>query len=147
MERGVIDAGEWLGPYDDMKLGLHKTARHYYYPGWQEPGAVQEFSFNKKAYEALPIDLRRTLDHAAAAVQVYGLTEHHAKNAIALERLNLCFPGSAYHHPGFAARSLDNGPNTGRGGGRDRQIFVAAATKSVELRSFSWRRATKLTAG
>ncbi len=93
LERGVIDASEWVGPHDDMKLGLHNTARYYYYPGWHEPGTVSEFSFNKKAYEALPVDLRRTLDHAAAAVQVYGLTDFHAKNAIALERLKTEFKG------------------------------------------------------
>jgi TRAP-type mannitol/chloroaromatic compound transport system substrate-binding protein len=93
LERGVIDASEWVGPHDDMKLGLHNTARYYYYPGWHEPGTVSEFSFNKKAYEALPVDLRRTLDHAVAAVQVYGLTDFHAKNAIALERLKTEFKG------------------------------------------------------
>jgi TRAP-type mannitol/chloroaromatic compound transport system substrate-binding protein len=93
LERGVIDASEWVGPHDDMKLGLHNTARYYYYPGWHEPGTVSEFSFNKKAYEVLPADLRRTLDHAAAAVQVYGLTDFHAKNAIALERLRTEFKG------------------------------------------------------
>ena len=74
LERGVIDAAEWVAPHDDMKLGLHKTARYYYYPGWHEPGTVNEFGFNKKAYEALPVDLRRTLDHAAAAVA--GLWPH-----------------------------------------------------------------------
>jgi len=93
LERGVIDAAEWVGPHDDMKLGLHNTARHYYYPGWQEPGAMSEFGFNKKAYEALPVDLRRILDHAAAAVQVYGLTDYHTKNAVALERLKTEFKG------------------------------------------------------
>jgi TRAP-type mannitol/chloroaromatic compound transport system substrate-binding protein len=93
LERGVIDAGEWIGPHDDMKLGLHKTARYYYYPGWHEPGNTTEFGFNKKAYEALPIDLQRTLDHAAAAVQVYGLTDFHVKNAVALERLKTEFKG------------------------------------------------------
>ena len=93
LERGVIDTAEWVGPHDDMKLGLHNTARYYYYPCWHEPGTMSEFSFNKKAYEALPVDLRRTLDHAAAAVQVYGLTDFHAKNAIALERLKTEFKG------------------------------------------------------
>jgi len=93
LERGVIDAAEWVGPHDDMKMGLHKTARYYYYPGWHEPGSMTEFGFNKKAYEALPVDLRRTLDHAAAAVQIYGLTYFHAKNAIALERLKAEFKG------------------------------------------------------
>jgi TRAP-type mannitol/chloroaromatic compound transport system substrate-binding protein len=93
LERGVIDAAEWVGPHDDMKLGLHDTARYYYYPGWHEPGTVSEFSFNKKAYEALPVDLRRTLDHAVAAMQIYGLMDFHAKNAIALERLKTEFKG------------------------------------------------------
>jgi TRAP-type mannitol/chloroaromatic compound transport system substrate-binding protein len=93
LERGVIDACEWVGPHDDMKLSLQNTARYYYYPGWHEPGNVNEFGFNKKAYEALPVDLQRTLDHAAAAVQVYGLTDYHVKNAIALERLKTQFKG------------------------------------------------------
>jgi TRAP-type mannitol/chloroaromatic compound transport system substrate-binding protein len=93
LERGTIDAGEWIGPYDDMTLGLHKTARYYYYPGWHEPGSMPEFGFNKKAFEALPGDLRSTLDHAVAAVQVYGLTDYHTKNAIALERLKAEFKG------------------------------------------------------
>jgi hypothetical protein len=53
-------------------------------PGWQEPGAMTEFGYNKKAYDALPVDLQRTLDHAAAAVQVYAFTDYHARNAIAL---------------------------------------------------------------
>jgi TRAP-type mannitol/chloroaromatic compound transport system substrate-binding protein len=93
LERGVIDTSEYIGPHDDMKLGLHKTARYYYYPGWHQPGTTNEFVFNKKAYEALPVDLRRTLDHAAAAVQVYGSTDFHVKNAIALERLRTEFKG------------------------------------------------------
>ena len=93
LERGVIDAAEWVGPHYDMQAGLHKTARYYYYPGWHEPGTTLDFGFNKKAYEALPIDLQRTLDPAAAAVQVYGLGEHNTKNAIALERLKTEFKG------------------------------------------------------
>jgi TRAP-type mannitol/chloroaromatic compound transport system substrate-binding protein len=93
LERGVLDASEFATPHDDMGLGLHRTARYYYYPGWHEPGSVLEFSFNKKAYEALPIELQRTLDHAVAAVQVYGLTEFNLKNAIALGRLQTEFKG------------------------------------------------------
>src|SRR5688572_19954229 len=91
LERGVIDAAELIGPHDDMKAGLHRTARYYYYPGWHEPGTTLDFGFNKKAYEALPTDLRRTLDYAAQAVQVYALTEYHAKNAFALDRLKTEF--------------------------------------------------------
>jgi TRAP-type mannitol/chloroaromatic compound transport system substrate-binding protein len=89
LERGVIDTSEFIGPHDDMKLGLHRTARYYYYPGWHQPGQTNEFVFNKKAYEALPVDLQRTLDHAAAAVQGYSLTDFHAKNASALHRLKV----------------------------------------------------------
>ena len=91
LERGVIDTAEWIGPHYDMAIGLHQTARYYYYPGWHEPGTTLDFGFNKKAYETLPADLRRMLDHAAAAVQVYGLAEHNAKNAIALHRLRTEF--------------------------------------------------------
>jgi TRAP-type mannitol/chloroaromatic compound transport system substrate-binding protein len=91
LERGVIDASEWIGPHDDMKAGLHKTARYYYYPGWHEPGTTLGFGFNKKAYEALPVDLRRTLDHAVAATQVYGIAEYKAKNVLALEKLKTEF--------------------------------------------------------
>ena len=93
LERGVIDCAEWVGPHDDMQLGLHQTARYYYYPGWHEPGTLSEFAFNRKAYEALPVDLRRILDHATASVQVYGLTDFHAKNAVALGRLRTEFKG------------------------------------------------------
>jgi len=94
LERGVIDTSEYIAPHPDMILGLHKTARYYYYPGWHQPGTVNEFGFNKKAYEALPVDLRRTLDHATAAVMVYGLTDFHLKNAVALQRLRTEFKSS-----------------------------------------------------
>ncbi len=86
LERGVIDAAELIGPYDDMKMGLHRTARYYYYPGWHEPGTTLDFGFNKKADEALPVDLKRTLDHAAAAVQVYGRLRDLRKLATAVVR-------------------------------------------------------------
>ena len=108
LERGVIDAAEWIGPHDDMKLGLHTTARYYYYPGWHEPGTMIEFVFNKKAYEGLPVELRRILDHAAAAVQVYGLSDYHAKNALALEHLKTNFKGKVeiIQLPGPVLRDL-----------------------------------------
>jgi TRAP-type mannitol/chloroaromatic compound transport system substrate-binding protein len=91
LERGVIDAAEWVGPHDDIKLGLHNAARYYYYPGWHEPGTVSEFGFNKKAYEALPADLKEILDLAVAATQVHGVMDFHTKNAIAIERIKTEF--------------------------------------------------------
>ena len=62
-------------------------------PGWHEPGTTNEFVFNKKAYDGLPIDLQRTLDHAAAAVGPYTLAEYDAKNAVALDKLRAEFKG------------------------------------------------------
>lgn len=93
LERGAIDAAEWVGPHDDLQLGLQNTARYYYYPGWHEPATTLEFTFNKKAYDSLPVDLRRILDHAVSAVSVYGLSEYEAKNAIALEKLKTEYKG------------------------------------------------------
>ena len=93
LERGVIDAAEWVGPHDDLELGLQNTARYYYYPGWHEPGTVGEFVFNRKAYDNLPSDLRRILDFATIAVQVDGFMDYHAKNLIAIERLRTEFGG------------------------------------------------------
>ena len=93
LERGVIDACEWVGPHDDMKLGLQNTARYYYYPGWHEPGTTTEFGFNKKAYDALPADLRRIVDHAAAATWVYTIPEWEVRNAVALDRLQPEYKG------------------------------------------------------
>jgi TRAP-type mannitol/chloroaromatic compound transport system substrate-binding protein len=91
LERGVIDAAEWVAPHEDIKLGLHQTARYYYYPGWHEPGTTTEFGFNKKAYDALPVDFRRTLDQAAAATRVHGRADFQVKNALALARLRTEF--------------------------------------------------------
>ena len=93
LERGTIDAAEWIAPHEDLKLGLQNTARYYYYPGWHEPGSMPEFCFYRKAHEALPAELRAILDHAVAAVQVYGLTDYHAKNAVAVGRVKTEFKG------------------------------------------------------
>jgi TRAP-type mannitol/chloroaromatic compound transport system substrate-binding protein len=87
LERGVIDASEWVGPYDDMKLGLHQTAKYYYYPGWHEPGTTGEYAFNQKAYSSLPADLQRILDHVATANSSLGLLEYESKNGAALNKL------------------------------------------------------------
>jgi TRAP-type mannitol/chloroaromatic compound transport system substrate-binding protein len=87
LERGVIDGTEWVGPHDDMKLGLHNAARYYYYPGWHEPGTTAEFVFSKKAYDRLPSELRAMLDHAAFSCNLQLLADYEMKNAAALSRL------------------------------------------------------------
>jgi TRAP-type mannitol/chloroaromatic compound transport system substrate-binding protein len=91
LERGVIDGSEWVGPHDDMKLGLHQTARYYYYPGWHEPGTTGEFVFNAKAYSALPVDIQRILDHVCTAMHVLEYHEYDAKNIVALQKLRTEF--------------------------------------------------------
>ena len=68
LERGVIDATEWIGPYHDYILGLHRVAKYYYTPGWHEPGALLEFFANSDAYNALPTDLQEILKTACFRV-------------------------------------------------------------------------------
>jgi TRAP-type mannitol/chloroaromatic compound transport system substrate-binding protein len=91
LERGTIDSTEWVGPHDDMKLGLHNAARYYYYPGWHEPGTTGEFGFNKKAYDGLPADLKAIVDHACQSIQVVSFQEYEYKNTIALQKLKTEF--------------------------------------------------------
>lgn len=87
LERGVIDATEWVGPYDDEKLGFHKAARFYYYPGWWEPGPSLSFYANEKAWAELPSHLqaifRTACQDAAQAMQA----RYDVKNPPAFERL------------------------------------------------------------
>ncbi len=87
LERGVIDATEWVGPAHDMRMGFHRVAKYYYTPGWHEPGSTLELMFNKKAYDALPEDLKVIVDAAAAELNVQMLSEFEAGNARALEKL------------------------------------------------------------
>ncbi len=93
LERGVIDGSEWVGPHDDMKLGLHNAARYYYYPGWHEPATFGEFVFNKKAYESLPVDFQRMLDYTATAIHSLFLAEYDTKNYIGLQKLRTEYKG------------------------------------------------------
>jgi TRAP-type mannitol/chloroaromatic compound transport system substrate-binding protein len=93
LERGVIDATEWVGPHDDMQLGLHRAAPYYYYPGWHEPATTLEFVFNKKVYDSLPTELKRMLDFAVMSISVLGLSEYEAKNVVALQKLKSEFKG------------------------------------------------------
>jgi TRAP-type mannitol/chloroaromatic compound transport system substrate-binding protein len=93
LERGTIDSAEWVGPHDDMKLGLHNAAKYYTWPGWHEPGTTGEFGFNKKAYDALPTDLKHIIDYACQSIQVSTLMEYEYKNTVALAKLKTDFKG------------------------------------------------------
>lgn len=87
LQTGVIDATEWVGPYNDLAFGLHQIARYYYYPGWQEPGPALEFIVNRHAFQRLPPDLQAMVETAARAVNQDMLDEYTARSPAALREL------------------------------------------------------------
>ncbi len=87
LKSGAIDATEWVGPYNDLAFGLYKAAKHYYYPGWHEPGTTLECFVNKKAFDALPKDLQTIVTTACKAANLDGLSEYTARNNEALHTL------------------------------------------------------------
>ncbi len=87
LQRGVIDAAEFVGPYLDRKLGLHNAAKHYYTPGWHEPSNVSELLMNKSTWDSLPKDLQAVVVNAAAACNEVSFAWCNANNAEALKDL------------------------------------------------------------
>lgn len=87
LERGVIDATEWVGPLHDLRMGFYKAAKYYYYPGWHEPGTCLEVTFNKKAYDDLPSDIKTIVDAVAAETNIWSLSQFEARNGAALKEL------------------------------------------------------------
>jgi TRAP-type mannitol/chloroaromatic compound transport system substrate-binding protein len=87
LQTGVIDAAEWIGPYNDQTFGLHQAAKYYYYPGWHEPGPTLEVIINKEAFASLPSDLQEIVRTASRAVNQDMLDEYTARNNQALETL------------------------------------------------------------
>ncbi|HZD52582.1 MAG TPA: TRAP transporter substrate-binding protein DctP [Woeseiaceae bacterium] len=88
LQTGVIDAAEWIGPYNDLSLGLHKAARYYYYPGWHEPGSVLQCIVNKNAWDSLPEDLQEIVASVSQAVNLDMQAEYNYGNAMALDQLS-----------------------------------------------------------
>lgn len=87
LQTGVIDATEWVGPFNDLAFGFQDIAKYYYYPGWQEPNAVIELMVNKEAYESLPSDLQKIVEVAARAANQDTLDEYTARNRASLNAL------------------------------------------------------------
>jgi TRAP-type mannitol/chloroaromatic compound transport system substrate-binding protein len=87
LEKGTIDATEWIGPYDDEKLGFVKVAPYYYYPGWWEGGASLHFMFNKGKFEELPANYQAILRAASQAVNTDMLAHYDHVNPAALKLL------------------------------------------------------------
>jgi TRAP-type mannitol/chloroaromatic compound transport system substrate-binding protein len=87
LERGTIDAAEWVGPYDDEKLGFAKVAPFYYYPGFWEGGPAIHFWFNKAKWQELPKSYKAVAENAAAHASMDMLAKYDARNPGALRRL------------------------------------------------------------
>jgi len=122
LEKGTIDAAEWVGPHDDEKLGLHKVAKFYYYPGWWEGGAMVHVQINKEKWEALPKHYQAILRAAAAQAHNFMVGRYDALNPVALKKLfstgtqlrpfsesilDACFKASNEVYGEYSAKSED----------------------------------------
>ncbi len=87
LEKGTIDAAEWVGPYDDEKLGLYKVAKYYYYPGWWEGGPEIDLFVNSKAWAALPKEYQAILEMACEYANQDMVTKYDVLNPPALRKL------------------------------------------------------------
>jgi TRAP-type mannitol/chloroaromatic compound transport system substrate-binding protein len=87
LEKGTIDAAEWVGPYDDLKLGFNKVAPFYYYPGWWEGGPQLDFYINDKAFNGLSAEYKAIIEAAAAQAHSDMQAKYDARNPTALKQL------------------------------------------------------------
>jgi TRAP-type mannitol/chloroaromatic compound transport system substrate-binding protein len=87
LEKGTIDAAEWVGPYDDLKLGFVKVAPNYAYPGWWEGGPSLELHVNTKAYDSLSPEYKAIIECASTYAHVDMQAKYDGKNAQALKTL------------------------------------------------------------
>jgi TRAP-type mannitol/chloroaromatic compound transport system substrate-binding protein len=103
LEKGTIDAAEWVGPYDDEKLGFSKVAKYYYYPGWWEGQAMLNFFINLEKWNALPKFYRASIKSASALANTTMMARYDIENPPALKRLAI---GGAEPRP-FSEAVLD----------------------------------------
>jgi TRAP-type mannitol/chloroaromatic compound transport system substrate-binding protein len=87
LEKGTIDAAEWVGPYDDQKLGFNKVAQYYAYPGYWEGGPQLDLYVNSKAYDALSAEYKAIIESASAYAHIDMQAKYDARNAAALKQL------------------------------------------------------------
>jgi TRAP-type mannitol/chloroaromatic compound transport system substrate-binding protein len=87
LQTGTVDAAEWVGPYDDEKLGLHKAAKFYYYPGWWEAAPTLEVEVNLTQWRQLPKAYQEAIKSAAAEANQNMMARYDARNAAALAKL------------------------------------------------------------
>ena len=87
LQTGAIDAAEWVGPYNDLSLGLHKAARYYYYPGWHETSPMLQCTVNLDAWNTLPEDIQEIVANVCQAINTDIMAEYTWGNAVALEQM------------------------------------------------------------
>ena len=104
--RGALDATEWAGPFHDLRLGLYRAAKYYYYPGWHEAGPILELSINKKAWDSLPHDLHLIVKIVAASISLWMLSEFEARNLEALKTLENKYKVKTYVFPDAVIKHL-----------------------------------------
>jgi TRAP-type mannitol/chloroaromatic compound transport system substrate-binding protein len=87
LERGAIDGTEWVGPYDDERLGFHAVAKNYYMPGWWEPGSASSLMIRQETYDALPREYQELLMSVSKETMLDTMARFDVANPVALERL------------------------------------------------------------
>jgi len=87
LERGIIDAAEWIGPYHDFKMGFNQIAKYYYTPGWHELGTELELLLNKEAFEELPVDLQAIVTAGTLRLNHWILSEFEARNSEFMQKI------------------------------------------------------------
>ena len=124
LEKGTIDAAEWVGPYDDEKLGFSKVAKYYYYPGWWEGQAMLHFFINLEKWNGLPQSYQAAVKAAAALANTTMMARYDIENPQALQRLAI---GGAELRP-FSEAVLDACFNASN------QVFDEIAGKNADFR-------------
>lgn len=125
LDRGTIDATEWVGPYHDERLGLYRAAKFYYYPGWHEPGPVLELILNKKAWESLSPDLKKIIETAAASSNIWMLSQFEANNLAALKKLKEEHNVQVYAFPDDVLKALS---------GYTKEVLDEESTKDADFK-------------
>ncbi|MCA3181094.1 MAG: TRAP transporter substrate-binding protein [Burkholderiaceae bacterium] len=147
LEKGTIDATEWVGPYDDEKLGFNKVAKFYYYPGFWEGGASLGWLINSKAWDALPAEYKQILTAASHESNNAMMARYDARNAPALRRLiaggTQIKPFSRPVMEGFYKAAQDMYREIGSGNANFKRMHDSYA--AFQRESVSWMRVTENT--
>ncbi len=106
LDRGTIDATEWVGPFHDERLGLYRAAKYYYYPGWHEPGPTLELTINREAWEELPKEFQLIIENAATASNLWMLSEFEARNLDSLHTLKNKYKVEVLEFPADVIKQL-----------------------------------------